>query len=102
MKLLAVVATLGVLAQAGSLSEQPSEAQDFLSILSLVQRKQALFNTNSERLTDWHYVPRSRPGVNWSALNARQKAAAHNLLRASLSKAGYDKVEALRVLEADL
>jgi hypothetical protein len=41
-------------------------------------------------------------GVSWRDLGAEQRRAAHDLLRASLSKAGYEKVEAVRELESVL
>ena len=43
-----------------------------------------------ERL-NWHYVPRGREGVPFKAMPAPARAAAHELMKASLSAVGYGK-----------
>jgi hypothetical protein len=49
--------------------------------------------------SDWHYVPRSRAGLAWNDLGARQRDAATALLKSALTDAGLDKVRAIMALE---
>lgn len=73
--------------------------QAFLSTLSLDQRRAVVLELASKDRTAWHFIPKSRVGVSWRELNAEQRAAAEALLRNSVSKAGFEKVEAIRTLE---
>lgn len=52
--------------------------------------------------TDWHFVPRTRPGVRLADMNDAQRVAARNLLRAALSSQGVLKVEQIMSLDAIL
>jgi hypothetical protein len=52
--------------------------------------------------SDWHYIPRTRSGVAWRAMNAAQRQATSKLLRSALTDAGMDKVHALMALEIAL
>jgi len=45
--------------------------------------------------SDWHYVPRSRVGIAWRDMSAKQREATTQLLRSALSDAGMDKVHAV-------
>jgi hypothetical protein len=53
----------------------------------------------SEKRTDWHYTPRSRPGISLADLDAAQRAALHKLLRTGLSAAGHRRVTNIIELE---
>lgn len=75
------------------------QAGAFLQTLSPDQRQKALLDPGSPGRTDWHYIPKPRLGLPWKEMNAEQKKEAESLLRASLSKAGYDKIETIRSLE---
>ena len=75
------------------------EAQSFLSLLTADQRKVAVFAPNAKELVDWHFVPRTRTGISWKDLSPEQRQAAHALLKSSLSKTGYDKIESIRARE---
>lgn len=75
------------------------EAHAFLATLGAEQRAKALFAVNSDQLYNWHFVPRSRPGLPWGEMTPDQQKAAHDLLKSSLSKVGYQKVEDIRSLE---
>ncbi len=75
------------------------EAAIFLGTLNESQRARAQFELASETLFDWHFVPRTRPGLPWGDMSQDQQKAAHALLKSSLSKAGYEKVENIRSLE---
>jgi hypothetical protein len=64
--------------------------------------KQATFPfTQAERL-NWHYVPRRREGLPLKDMAADARAAAHALLQAGLSAAGYAKVSDVIRLEGVL
>jgi hypothetical protein len=54
-----------------------------------------------ERL-NWHYVPRGREGVPFKAMRAPGRAAAHELMKASLSAVGYTKAVNVIQLETVL
>lgn len=99
MKFLLVVILLG--AFVGQVPKLPviKEAHAFLSSLQTEQRSKALFPVDSDQLYNWHFVPRSRPGLPWGEMSAAQQEAAHNLLKSSLSKVGYQKIEDIRSLE---
>lgn len=81
-------------------------AAAFLSALESGQRRAAMFAFAQDERMNWHYVPRSRSGVAFKEMSAAGRAAAHELIKASLSAAGYTKAvnvmrleEALRQLE---
>lgn len=75
------------------------EAHAFLTTLTQDQRAKAVFSVDSDQLYNWHFVPRSRPGLPWGEMTPDQQKAAHDLLKSSLSKVGYQKVEDIRSLE---
>ncbi len=83
-------------------SDSAKNAKNFLKLLTPEQRAKAVYALDSDQLFNWHFVPRSRPGIPWSALEIRQKAAGQELLTKTLSKAGYEKIEVIRSLEAVL
>ncbi|CAG0980461.1 hypothetical protein PHYC_01739 [Phycisphaerales bacterium] len=95
---------------AARIAHEPSAAQsrlagaakEFLAALrpDLVPRARLPFEDRAR--TDWHFVPRQRPGVTLKALSPKERAAAHNLLRAALSSQGYLKAEAIMSLDAVL
>ena len=53
---------------------------------------------DAERL-NWHYVPRGREGVPFKSMPAPARAAAHELMKASLSVVGYGKASNIISLE---
>ncbi|HSE06153.1 MAG TPA: DUF3500 domain-containing protein [Methylomirabilota bacterium] len=78
----------------------------FLGALPADTRKRAVFAFSDKERLNWHYVPRGREGVPFKAMPAPARAAAHDLMKASLSAAGYGKAvnivrleEVLRRLE---
>ena len=74
-------------------------AKAFLGLLEPGHRARAVLPFNSDKRLDWHYVPRSRPGVSFEDMAPRERDAALAFLRASLSEMGYAKVERIRSLE---
>jgi hypothetical protein len=71
----------------------------FLDSLSPELRQKALFPFDAEERLNWHFVPKSREGVRFDALDAKQKEKALALLKECLSASGYKKIEAIRALE---
>jgi hypothetical protein len=74
-------------------------AQSWLGTLDARQRAQAQLEWAGRRREDWHYVPRSRPGVALREMSAGQVAATWNLLGSLLSARGLDQVKGLITLE---
>jgi Protein of unknown function (DUF3500) len=71
-------------------------------IASLDERRRArlvLAFTDAQR-TDWHYTPRSRPGLSFADLDAAQRDAVHRLLKSALSALGHRKV--VNIVELEL
>jgi len=50
--------------------------------------------------SDWHYTPRSRPGLSFADLDARQREAVHRLLKTALSEIGHRKL--VNIIELEL
>lgn len=50
--------------------------------------------------TDWHYTPRSRPGLSFADLDLQQRTAVHSLLKTALSEIGHRKV--VNIIELEL
>ena len=86
-------------AAAPSPEELARAANAFLASLTAEQRARAAFAFDDAERLNWHFVPRERRGLPLGAMNAEQRAAAHTLLRAGLSEAGYRTAEAVRELE---
>jgi Protein of unknown function (DUF3500) len=63
----------------------------FLGALPAEARKRAVFALGDPERLNWHYVPRGREGVPFRAMAAPARAAAHELMKASLSAVGYGK-----------
>ncbi|MBL9086489.1 MAG: DUF3500 domain-containing protein [Planctomycetia bacterium] len=114
MKHLVVVAiACSVLVAAGLLAPAPARsaeaawldgmaraARTWLATLPRADAAQVPFASDARR--DWHYVPRSRPGLALRDMSEPQRAAATALLRAGLSTKGADRAEAIMALEAVL
>ena len=80
----ALVADVARAAMAGA-------ATAFLSALSGDGRRRAVFTFEDTQRFDWHYVPRRREGLAFKDMPAAARAAAHELMKASLSGVGYAK-----------
>ena len=66
-------------------------ARAFLAALPAEAQKRAVFAFGDKERLNWHYVPRGREGVPFKAMPAPARAAAHELMKASLSAVGYGK-----------
>lgn len=66
------------------------------------QQSQLLQPLTLEARTDWHYTPRTRPGIPFKAMAPAQREAAQKLLAAALSEQGLLQVRAIIQLEIAL
>jgi len=89
------------LAQAGDAARaaMAGAALAFLGALPAEARKRAVFALGDRERLNWHYVPRGREGVPFKAMPAPARAAAHELMKASLSAVGYGKAASIIQLE---
>jgi hypothetical protein len=74
-------------------------ATAFLLALPQDLRARATFAFDDRERLNWGYVPRRRAGLAFGDMPAAGRAAAHDLLRASLSPEGYQK--ALNVIRLE-
>jgi hypothetical protein len=77
-------------------------AARFLAALAPDLRAKAALPFDAPARQDWHYVPRARPGVEFTELSDAQRIAARDLLRSALSPQGTAKVEEVMLLESIL
>ena len=72
----------------------------FLASLPSDGQRQATFPFADKERQNWHYVPRSREGLPFKQMPRPARAAAHELMKVSLSAAGYGKaVNVIRLEE---
>ncbi|WP_149277535.1 DUF3500 domain-containing protein [Pareuzebyella sediminis] len=77
-------------------------AKNFLNSLSPELREATVFDLTDEERHNFYYTPVYRKGTALRDYDAPQKKAALKLLRASISKKSYKKVEEIRSLESIL
>lgn len=92
-------AKLGRTSPAGDIA---AAAGAFLDSLSPELRAAAARSFDDPARLDWHFVPRGRPGVTFAQMDAGQRTAARNLLRAALSSRGVLKAEGIMALDGVL
>ena len=66
------------------------------------QRERLVLAFTDAKRTDWHYTPRSRPGLSFADLDAAQRERVHGLLKSALSALGHRKVVNIVELEVVL
>jgi hypothetical protein len=71
----------------------------FLGALPADGRRRAVFSFADKERLNWHYVPRRREGVAFKDMPAAARAAAHDLMKSSLSVVGYGKAVSVIRLE---
>jgi hypothetical protein len=104
-RLIAVLAATGsgpAPADAGIAAKMRAAAQALVSSVDAGRRSKLVLDFASERRTDWHYTPRSRPGLSLAELDPAQREAVHRLLRTALTAAGHRKVTNIIELELEL
>src|SRR5688572_15193926 len=74
-------------------------ATAFLAALDQRQRGRALFDFAAAERVNWHYVPRRREGLTFKDMGQAPRAAAHELMKTSLSAVGYAKAVDVIALE---
>jgi len=77
-------------------------AREFLALLRPPLKVACALPFEGEERTRWSYVPGERRGVTLGQLSASERAAAMEMLRASLSARGYEKTRGVLLLEGIL
>jgi len=97
----AVVLPRPAFAQAGDAARttMASAASAFLATLAADGRRRAVFLFEDKERFNWHYVPRGREGLAVKDMAPGARAAAHELMKASLSAVGYAKAANVIQLE---
>ena len=96
---LAVTGTESASADAGIAAKMRSAAQAMVASVDGGKRSRLVLDFASDKRTDWHYTPRSRPGLSFADLDPAQRDAVHRLLRTALTAAGHRKVTNIIELE---
>lgn len=78
------------------------QANRFLGSLDDGQRKQVLIAFESGNRLDWHYIPRSRPGLGLGEMKPAQAEAARALFATVLNQRGLEMLDGVRLLEGVL
>jgi hypothetical protein len=91
-----------VLAQAPAPAASPmrSAASALIASVDERRRQKLVLDFADAARADWHYTPRSRPGLSFADLGPAQRDSVHRLLRAALSEAGHRKV--VNIIELEL
>jgi hypothetical protein len=97
--LLAVAAAGPASADAALAAKMRAAAQAMVASVDSGKRSKLVLDFASDKRTDWHYTPRSRPGLSFADLDPAQREAVHRLLRTALTAAGHKKVANIIELE---
>lgn len=83
--------------------DMAAAADTFLGTLDEAQRKTATMAFDDPARLKWHFIPLAeRKGLQFKNMNEAQRKAALGLLRAFVSKIGYEKAEVIMGLESIL
>ena len=75
-------------------------AQEYLATLSEEQQAKAKLDFDTPKRLGWHFIPiPERKGLKIRDMKDKQRAAAHTLLKTSLSELGYTKATKIMQLE---
>ncbi|HZZ78118.1 MAG TPA: DUF3500 domain-containing protein [Gemmataceae bacterium] len=113
LALLALAAVTGiayVAQQAGSGANMVSAAEGFVSKLTADQKKQAVYDFDSDERFRWEFIPLqdsktrkyTRKGLPLEEMTAEQKKAALDLVKAATSDSGYTAATTIMSLEGIL
>ncbi|QJR16187.1 DUF3500 domain-containing protein [Usitatibacter palustris] len=75
-------------------------AEAFIATVPEAQRAKLVLAFTDAKRDEWHYTPRSRPGLSFADLKEPQRKAVHDLLKSALSEAGHRKV--VNIIELEL
>jgi hypothetical protein len=102
-----ILLALGVLpdafataATASAATKMRAAAQALIAGIDERRRGKMVLAFNDPLRTDWHYTPRSRPGLSFADLDMKQREAVHALLKTALSEIGHRKV--VNIIELEL
>lgn len=91
---------VGTIAKMRSAAAMSDAANKFLASLNVEQKAKAHFDFDSEKRTEWFFVPRNeRKGLPLKEMNEQQRKLAMDFLRTGLSAAGYQKATTIISLE---
>jgi len=96
---LLALASPAALADANVAARMRQAAQSLAALVDAAKRERLVLPFADARRTDWHYTPRSRPGLSFADLDANQRRALESLLGAALSEAGRRRVANIVELE---
>ncbi len=99
---LGAVAAVLVGKPAGEEAKVAGALRKFVGTLTEAQKQACVFTFDSEERFNWHFIPRERKGIAFKSMSDAQRKAAVEVLKASLSRGGYEKAETIRSLEAVL
>lgn len=77
-----------------------SAAQELAGSFTPTQRERLVLPFGDEKRVDWHYTPRSRPGLPFAEMTPAQREGVHALLRTALSAVGHRKL--VNIIELEL
>ncbi len=97
LALLAVVAWAQTTSSPGA--EMAQAASAFFDSLAPEQQAKLQFALDAPERTDWHYIPRPRPGVPFKEMTPEQRQRSLALVRSALSDEGYRKATTITLLE---
>jgi hypothetical protein len=95
-----MLAGLPARAEPATAAKMRAAAQAMLGSLDASRRAKLALPFTDEKRTDWHYTPRSRPGLSFAELEPAQRDNVHKLLRTALTVAGHRKV--VNIIELEL
>jgi hypothetical protein len=98
--LAAILLPREALAQDNVASRMRAQARALIAMTEAPLRERLVLGFDDGKRIDWHYVPRSRPGLSFAELRGPQREAVHRLLRTALSAAGHRKV--VNIIELEL
>lgn len=84
----------------GAAARMRGAAQALIDGVGTQRRSRLVLPFADPLRTDWHYTPRSRPGLSFADLDPKQRASVHALLRTALSEIGQRKV--VNIIELEL
>ena len=93
------LATPSALAQSEVATGMRLAADSLALLVDAAKRERLVLRFEDARRVDWHYTPRSRPGLSFADLDANERRALEALLRAGLSEAGRRRVANIVELE---
>jgi hypothetical protein len=99
LTVLATVTLTSLASAHDAVADMTRAAQHWLAALDPAQAKQVSFPLEAPERTDWHFVPKDRPGLAFKDMNPAQGHLAYGLLGSALSHDGLAKATTVMSLE---